>query len=752
MKLALVDSPCYRLSRSVRVAPAAALICVIAGALPAFSQGAGYWHTSGNKILDSNGQTVRMAGVNWYGFETPDYIAHGLWAQDYRTVLNTIKNLGYNVIRIPFSNQMVESDPVPTNFTQFANGVAVNTNLAGQTALQDLDSIVSYAGSIGLRVILDNHRSEAGESNEASGLWYTSAYPQSAWINDWRTLATRYSASQFTFNGNPTVIGMDLRNEPHLIGQSGFSGACWTGDTETNGSYTGCPATLTGQNWPVAAEAAGNAILAINPHVLIFVEGNDCYNGTCGWQGGNLLGVASNPVVLSVSNQLVYSAHDYGPNLFQQNWFNSNTTPASLDSVWGSFWGYISAMNIAPVWLGEFGTDNSSTDIENTAAGSQGQWFESLVSYLQANPAVSWTYWALNGEDSYALLDGNYDATPTSALKQSLLAGIQFPLSGGGAACATVPAEPTGLTATAVSSSAINLSWTAVTPPANCTIASYNVYRSTTSGFTPSSTTLVASVTSGTAYSNTGLAASTQYFYVIEAVDSIGSSIASSQASATTQRGTATCTTVPAAPSASAAATSSSAITVSWNPVTPPANCSISSYNVFRSTASGFTPSAGNQVGSVTSGTTFSNTGLAASTTYYYVVEAADAAGSSAPSAQVSATTQPATGGGFSCHIGYSVVNQWPGGFQAAVTINNTGTTATTSWTLTWTFANGQTVTQLWNGSEMQSGASVTVTNLSYNGSIPAGGSYNGMGFLGTWNNTTNAAPASFAVNGTTCN
>lgn len=112
--------------------------------------------------------------------------------------MNDIKSLGFNVIRIPFSNQMVESDPVPTNFTQNANGVTVNQPLVGQTALQDLDTIVSYAGSIGLRVILDNHRSEAGESNEASGLWYTSAYPQANWIADWQNLATRYSAGSLS--------------------------------------------------------------------------------------------------------------------------------------------------------------------------------------------------------------------------------------------------------------------------------------------------------------------------------------------------------------------------------------------------------------------------------------------------------------------------------------------------------------------------------------------------------------------------
>jgi endo-1,4-beta-xylanase len=99
----------------------------------------------------------------------------------------------------------------------------------------------------------------------------------------------------------------------------------------------------------------------------------------------------------------------------------------------------------------------------------------------------------------------------------------------------------------------------------------------------------------------------------------------------------------------------------------------------------------------------------------------------------------------------YTISTQWPGGFGAGITLENTGTTNWTSWTLTWTFADGQTVTQLWNGAETQSGANVTVSNLSYNGSIAAGGSYNGMGFNGSWNNSTNAAPTAFAVNGNPC-
>ena len=130
----------------------------------------------------------------------------------------------------------------------------INTDLTGLNSLQVLDKIIAYAGQAGLKVILDDHRSEAGESAEANGLWYTSAYPSSAWVNDWATLAKRYA-------GNPTVIGFDLRNEPHTpAGDTYAQGATWgTGDTSTDVR--------------LAYEQAGNAILAADPGALIFCEG-----------------------------------------------------------------------------------------------------------------------------------------------------------------------------------------------------------------------------------------------------------------------------------------------------------------------------------------------------------------------------------------------------------------------------------------------------------------------------------------------
>jgi hypothetical protein len=143
-------------------------------------------------------------------------------------------------------------------------------------------------------------------------------------------------------------------------------------------------------------------------------------------------------------------------------------------------------------------------------------------------------------------------------------------------------------------------------------------------------------------------------------------------------------------------------------------------------------------------------TASSSATTGTSTVTITGTSGSVTASTTIALTVSAATTG-FGCHIGYTISSQWASGFGAAITIQNTGTTAISGWTLTWTFANGQTITQFWNGTETQSGANVTVKNLSYNSTIAAGATYSGMGFNGTWNNTTNAVPTSFAVNGTTC-
>jgi endo-1,4-beta-xylanase len=101
---------------------------------------------------------------------------------------------------------------------------------------------------------------------------------------------------------------------------------------------------------------------------------------------------------------------------------------------------------------------------------------------------------------------------------------------------------------------------------------------------------------------------------------------------------------------------------------------------------------------------------------------------SSPPPSSRPPSSPPPVGG---CAASYSVVSQWNTGFQGNVTVTN-GSTARSSWTVTWTFGNGQTITQLWNGTFTQSGSAVTVRNVSYNGSLGPNASTS-FGFLANW-------------------
>ncbi|MFF0245482.1 cellulose binding domain-containing protein [Streptosporangium sandarakinum] len=106
------------------------------------------------------------------------------------------------------------------------------------------------------------------------------------------------------------------------------------------------------------------------------------------------------------------------------------------------------------------------------------------------------------------------------------------------------------------------------------------------------------------------------------------------------------------------------------------------------------------------------------------------------PTPTVTPTPTAPVGG---CSAAFRNTNQWAGGFQGEVTVRNTGTAAIRSWTVRWTFADGQRITQVWNGEPSTSGSAVTVRNLSWNGSLAAGASTT-FGFLASWNGV-NTAP-----------
>lgn len=101
------------------------------------------------------------------------------------------------------------------------------------------------------------------------------------------------------------------------------------------------------------------------------------------------------------------------------------------------------------------------------------------------------------------------------------------------------------------------------------------------------------------------------------------------------------------------------------------------------------------------------------------------------------------------CSVSYTVDGTWPQGFQATVRITNLGDGAIDGWKLGFEFPDGQAITQLWNGSQVQDGSSVTVTAADWNRSIPPHGTAE-FGFLGRQDGA-NGAPAAFTLNGGAC-
>src|SRR5579872_4528560 len=87
--------------------------------------GAGYWHTQGVRIVDAYGRPVRIAAVTWFGAESTTWVPAGLDFQPYRFIMREVKRLGYNTIRLPFCNELVERDPVITSW------VAANPQFLG---------------------------------------------------------------------------------------------------------------------------------------------------------------------------------------------------------------------------------------------------------------------------------------------------------------------------------------------------------------------------------------------------------------------------------------------------------------------------------------------------------------------------------------------------------------------------------------------------------------------------------------------
>jgi hypothetical protein len=308
----------------------------------------------------------------------------------------------------------------------------------------------------------------------------------------------------------------------------------------------------------------------------------------------------------------------------------------------------------------------------------------------------------------------------------------------------TPPTVPSGLAVTVSCALTVTLTWSASTD--NVAVTGYDVYRAANSGpfalvGTPTTTSLTERLNGIYQYQVRARDAAGNTSAFTASVSALPPPCPTSPPPSTPPPSTPpTDTQAPTIPGTPTASTGCGVVTLSWAASTD--NVRVTGYDIWRAPGS--------------SGGTFTSFGTSATTTFIangigtsrYQVRARDAAGNtSAFTPAVTGTgaacpvtsppTSPSSGAG-GCSATYSQIGSWGGGFQGEVRVTNTGTTATTSWTVTLAFPNGQVITQIWGGRTSNTASPYTIRNETYNATLGPNASTT-FGFLASWTPATGA-------------
>lgn len=413
--------------------------------------------------ITKNGQVFPMHCGSWFGLEgrhepsndpgnpsgapMEQYIGNTFWANGGqgtgRTIQQTMSEItamGINVIRLPVVPQTLD----PNNPQGTGNVLKNHPSVRVANSRLALEQFIRAADQNNIEVILDMHscsnyvgwrkgRLDArppwadadrdnydfkrenyscAATNNPPSVTTIHAYNQTLWLNDLRTLAGL--GQQL---GVDNIIGIDIFNEPH--------------------DYTW-------SEWRTLTAAAYQAINAVNPNTLLFVEG---ISATAGKQDGtptttiavphgdedtnpnwgeNLFEAGANPPAIP-RERLVFSPHTYGPSVFVQKMFMDPTqpecvglegdvagdancriviNPTLLRAGWQEHFGYLREMGYAVV-VGEFGGNldwplgqaslRDRNRWSHITPGVDGQWQNAFVDYLAENK-IEGCYWSINPE------------------------------------------------------------------------------------------------------------------------------------------------------------------------------------------------------------------------------------------------------------------------------------------------------------------------------------------------------------------
>jgi endoglucanase len=366
-------------------------------------------HVEGNKIFDLNGNEVWITGANWFGFNCRERMLLDSYHSNIVADIEMVADKGINVVRMPIATELLyawSNGQYPESTDTSYN----NADLAGLNSYELFIFMLENFKRVGIKVILDVHSAETDNMGHTYPLWFKGSITEEVFKSSWQWAADR-------FKNDDTIIGFDLKNEPHtnsgdlkIISQS----AIWD-DSERE------------TNWKRVAQETALAILNIHPNVLIFIEGVEIFpkddiwddeevnmnpwTGTYdyfgNWWGGNLRGVKKYPVNLGrYQSQLVYSPHDYGPIVFEQEWFKGDFVNADdegakkilYDKCWKENWAYIMEDGMSPLLLGEWG---GLTEGNHTLMDLNLKYLRSVRDYILENKKIlHHTFWCINTDSS----------------------------------------------------------------------------------------------------------------------------------------------------------------------------------------------------------------------------------------------------------------------------------------------------------------------------------------------------------------
>ena len=297
--------------------------------------------------------------MNWFGLETCDRAPHGLWSgRSVADFLAQVKGWGFTALRVPVSPQVLRDGGTVANWAQ-AGDPAYPTS-----PYQGLRYFLARAQEAGLYVLLDFHTFRCdliGGGLPGRPFDPSRGYTRDDWFQDLRRMA----GLSLEF---PNVFGIDLTNEPYEL--------TWTNE----------PYELTWAEWKALAQEGAAQVLAVNPRILVAVEGVGNLSPSGGYPvfwGENLTEATDD---LGLGDRLLYLPHVFGPSIHAMPYFANPSFPRNMPAIWETHFGHLSGRGL-PWGVGEFGGRYEEQDRV---------WQDAFVNYLLDKGVKVWFYWALN--------------------------------------------------------------------------------------------------------------------------------------------------------------------------------------------------------------------------------------------------------------------------------------------------------------------------------------------------------------------